>query len=157
MTPTIPVEAELLAAVRHLLPVVAADELARWDRGEVSGSEAVRRLRSLGEVPDAPERNGVVTKVGPTDDKLSQQILAFEVGFPPPDEKAILADCRWTQEHWIDDHLAPYRGTHAVVFNGAVVGSGDDSLQLQLDLARKLNVHPQRLVITYIPRGGGLF
>ena len=28
----------------------------------------------------------------------------------------------------------------------------EDSLQLELDLARKLGVHPQRLVIEYIPR-----
>ena len=75
---------------------------------------------------------------------------------PSLDEKAILADCRWTQEHWIDEHLSPYRGTHVAVFGGEVVGSGDDATRLQLDLARRLNVHPQRVIVTYVPRGGGV-
>jgi hypothetical protein len=84
--------------------------------------------------------------------RLAAELVALERQFPPPDESDILADCRWFQGHLGTGVLAPYRGTHVAVYNGQVVGSGADSLRLGIDLARTLGVHPQRLVIEYVPR-----
>ena len=147
--PTATDVAHLLAAVKGLLPPPAVAEIEAWSRGERSAEDAAGRLRELA--------NGTAAPPGPRLDDLTQELIDFEAQFPPPNEKEIFADCRWIQDHWIDDSLSPYRGTHVAVFNGAVVGSGGDSVRLQLDAARKLNVHPQRLVVVYVPRGGGFF
>jgi hypothetical protein len=114
-----------------------------------------RKVRSIDQaahatahpIPDTDSPS--VTKTLSTEE-LAQQIVALEAGCPPPDEKAILADARWLQERWGQAELAPYRGTHVAVLNGQIVGQAPNSLQLQLDLARKFNVHPQRLVIAYV-------
>jgi hypothetical protein len=82
---------------------------------------------------------------------LARELVELEKQYPPPDEDAIFSDARWLQEHWGTAVLEPYRGTHVAVLNGAVVGHGWDSLQLQLDVARKFNVHPQRFILEYIP------
>jgi hypothetical protein len=87
-------------------------------------------------------------------EELVRELLELEKQFPPPNEDAIFADARWLQEHWGTAVLEPYRGTHVAVLNGAVVGHGWDSLQLQLDVARKFNVHPQRFILEYIPPAG---
>lgn len=138
--------AQLLAAVKSLLPPSAVAELDAWSRGERSAADAAGRLRELSNGRAAPPAANL--------DDLAQELIDFEARFPPPEANAVLADCKWTQDHWIDEQLSPYRGTHVAVFGGLVVGSGDDSLRLQLELAKRLNVHPQRLVITYVPRPG---
>ena len=88
---------------------------------------------------------------GRTDQELAHEIIAFEKQFGPPDQDGFIADARWYEEQWEASAFEPYRGTHIAVFNRAVVGSGWDSLQLQLDVVRKFNVHPQRVIIAYIP------
>jgi hypothetical protein len=87
-----------------------------------------------------------------TMEQFASEITELERQYPPPSEQEVLADCRWFQEHLGSGGLAAYRGTHVVVYKGSVVGSGDDSLRLELSLARELRVHPQRLVIEYVPR-----
>lgn len=87
-------------------------------------------------------------------DRAAAELVAFEKQFPSPDPNAQLADCRWLQDHWGTPTLEPYRGTHVAVFGGRIVGHGDGSIRFQLDLARALNVHPQRLVVAYIDPPG---
>src|SRR5690348_4092919 len=70
----------------------------------------------------------------PSVDVLAKQVVDLEGDYPPPDVEAIKADCRWLQEHWGTELLAPYRGTHVAILNGAIVGSGNNSLQLEIDL-----------------------
>lgn len=92
-------------------------------------------------------------KKPPAAPRPAAELIDLEGQFPPPTEAEIAADCRWIEDHWSTELLAPYRGTHVAVYNGAVVGSADDSLQLEIDLARRFQVHPQRFVIEYIPPG----
>lgn len=84
--------------------------------------------------------------------QLARTLIELEKQFPPPSEEELLDDCRWFQKHSTSNVLAGYRGTHVAIYQGQVVGFGDNSLQLNVDLARQLGVHPQRLVIEYIPR-----
>ena len=109
------------------------------------------------EVPAAvPPSNGAVA-VHPEDRPLEDlvgELIELEKHFPPPDQAAQYADCRWLNDNWGTAALEPYRGTHVVVYNGAVVGSGDNPTRLELDAVRTFNVHPQRLVVEYIPRRG---
>jgi hypothetical protein len=90
----------------------------------------------------------------PPDDtaRAAAELRTFGERFPPPDPGAFLADCRWLQEHWGTPTLEPYRGTHIAILGGQIVGQGDGSLGWELDLARALNVHPQRLLIEYVSR-----
>lgn len=111
--------------------------------------------------PDAtipPATNGAVPHVPsapcPSDEELARQIVEFEKQFPPPDTDAILANARWLEAHWGKPELTQYRGFHVAVFGGAVVGHGLNSLQLQLDVARKYNVHPQSFLVEYVPPAG---
>jgi len=83
-------------------------------------------------------------------DRAVFELIELEKHFPPPDQRAIVADCQWLQDHWGKPVLTAYRGTHVAILNGEVVGHADDSIRLEIDLARKFNVHPQRLVIEYI-------
>lgn len=96
---------------------------------------------------------GTSTEVPSRDfDRLAIQLVELEKQYPPPNEQEQLDDCRWFQQHSTSSVLAGYRGTHVAIYQGQVVGSGDNSLQLNIDLARQLGVHPQRLVIEYLPR-----
>lgn len=104
---------------------------------------------------DSPE-SAASGRPAPSADALARQVVELERHYPPPDLEAIKADCRWLQEHWGTELLAPYRGTHVAVLNGAIIGSGANSLQLELDLSRKFGVHPQRLVIEHIPAPPGV-
>ena len=83
-----------------------------------------------------------------------REIIAFEKQFPPPDRAAISANGQWFLEQLGTDTFVPYRGYCVAVLDQTVVGHGRNSLQLQLDIARKLNVHPQRLIVEYIPNPG---
>src|SRR5262245_43902804 len=104
-----------------------------------------------------PAKNGAlapapVPSVTPrTDADLIREIIELEDQCPPPDTEAIRADARWFQEHWGKPELTQYRGSFVAVFNGAVVGHGDNSHQLRLDTAKKFNVHPCRLIVELIP------
>jgi serine/threonine protein kinase len=85
-------------------------------------------------------------------DRLTREIVEFEKQCSPPDQNAIFADARWFQDHWGKPELTQYRGSFVAVLNGAVVGHGPDALRLQLETAKKFNVHPERFILEYIPR-----
>jgi hypothetical protein len=87
-----------------------------------------------------------------SDEDLAREIVEFEKHFPPPDTNAILSDARWFQDHWDKPELTQFRGNFVAVLNGAVVAHGSNALLLELETAKKLNVHPQRFILEYIPR-----
>ncbi len=85
-----------------------------------------------------------------TYDELAREIIELEKQFPPPEESDIVAEARWLTENW-PALVRKYRGTHIAVLNRAVVGEGPNPLQLQLDVARKFNVHSQRFLVESVP------
>jgi hypothetical protein len=87
-----------------------------------------------------------------SDHDLADELFEFEKQFPPPETNAILADAKWFDDHWGKPELTQYCGSYVAVLNGAVVGHGPNALQLQLDCAKALHVHPQRFILEYIPR-----
>ena len=86
-----------------------------------------------------------------TDEELVREVIELEKRLPLPEYDDILADAKWFQARCNTPEFEPYRGTHIAVLNGAIVGHGWNSLQLQLDVARTFNVHPQRFILEYIP------
>jgi hypothetical protein len=87
----------------------------------------------------------------PIDEELAREIIEFEKGRSVPDLEDIRADARWFEDHWGKPELTQYRGSFVAVLNGAVVGHGPNALLLQLETAKRLNVHPQRFILEYIP------
>ncbi len=128
----------------------AAADAARADiiAEKTLGNAALKPRNSLGLEPSPVTPNHAFG----TFDQLARTLIELEKEFPPPKEGEILSDCRWFQDCIGSSILAEYRGTHVAIYQGEVVGSGDNSLQLNITLSRKLGVHPQRLVIEYIPR-----
>ncbi len=104
----------------------------------------VARIESL-PVPEA------VAAVQREYEALIRETIELEQQFPPPDRDDQIADAKWFQERWGKPEFEPYRGTYVVVLNGSVVACGKDELRLRLDVARRLNVNPQRFIIEYIP------
>ena len=86
-----------------------------------------------------------------TDEELAHEIIEFEKRYPLPEKGDASADAKWFDECLGKPALTRYGGRFVAVLNGAVVGHGANSLQLQLDVAREFNVHPQRFIVEYIP------
>lgn len=90
----------------------------------------------------------------PSYEELARELIELEKPFPPPERAELLADAKWFEERWGKPEFEPYRGMCIAVLNGVIIGTGDDELQLRVDVARRLNVHPARLIIAYIPLRG---
>ncbi len=86
-----------------------------------------------------------------TYEDLARELIELEKQFPLPERGDAIPDAKWFEEHWGKPALTQYGGSFVAVLNGAVVGHGLNSLQLQIDVARKCNVHPQRFIIEYVP------
>lgn len=97
--------------------------------------------------PSPPGRPDVTAE---SPEAVVAEMMEMEARLPAPDPDAIRADCRWLDARWGTEELAPYRGEHVAVLDGAVVGHSADPLALQRDVARARNVHPQRLVVAYV-------
>ena len=87
----------------------------------------------------------------PAYEELARELIELEKQSPLPERGEQLADAKWFEERWGKPAFEPYRGTCIAVLNGAVVGTGDDELQLRLDVARRCNVNPARLIVEFIP------
>jgi hypothetical protein len=96
-----------------------------------------------------PAAQGATTAGHRTDRELAHELIELEKQFDPPERGESVSDARWYEanESVIESQ---YRGMHVAIMNGAVVGYGCNALQLELDLARKYNVHPQRFLIVYV-------
>lgn len=101
-----------------------------------------------GSKPSSTPDSGVTV---PSLDALAAAIVSLEKTSPNLDPVAVSADCLWVHEQW-GRLLAEYRGTHVAVLAGRVVKSGENALQLRLDVARDKKVHPQQVVVEYVPR-----
>lgn len=106
--------------------------------------------------PGSPATDALVpeaqTTPEPTDRELVREIHEFGKQLPPPERGDSREDARWFEEHLGTATFEPYRGNFVAVLNGSVVGHSRHALQLQLDVARKFNVHPHRLIVEYVPR-----
>lgn len=132
-----PVGAVLGATVGYLL---GGDSLiARGDRSETPAATITSSSQE------------VLPVAGRTDEELARELVELEKPFAEPDVNAIRADAKWFDDHGGKPALTQYRGSFVAVLNGAVVGHGANALQLQIDVTRKFNVHPQRFIIEYIP------
>lgn len=98
-------------------------------------------------------QNGTSKSRSRSIESLSEELVEFEKGMPAPDFAAQNADARWIDEHW-QQLLKEFPGTHIAVLDQRVVGHGVNSLELQLNLARQFNIHPERPIIVYIPEPG---
>lgn len=114
------------------------------------------RLVALAADPPANGRPEPPTATPPSDRPV-EQLIAAEKEYPQPVWEDILADARWYQALWKTEAIEQYRGTHVLVYDGAVVANGNDTVRLQIEMARKYNVHPQRFILEYIPRRGEYF
>ena len=91
----------------------------------------------------------------PSETTLEQQRQLRELGaqHPAPTREEVMPDWKWVNarltEHVFDTPY-PVSNKYIAVYNQQIVGSGDDQLQLRLDVARKLGLHPERLVITFV-------
>lgn len=73
--------------------------------------------------------------------------------FPPPTWADVVPEWKWVHGRMADGTLDPkgrYAGLWVVVYNQEVIASGPDPLRLQVDKARELGLHPERLVATYV-------
>jgi hypothetical protein len=80
---------------------------------------------------------------------LVHEIAEFEKQFPPPEKGALISEARWFVAN-ASALFEQYRGSFVAIMNDAVVGHGPNALQLQLDVARKYNVHPQSFLVELI-------
>jgi hypothetical protein len=83
--------------------------------------------------------------------QLVDELIALEDSMPPPDQAAIKADWRWVLEHEESGLFAPYGGQHVAVVDRQIRGAERDSLRLRIDVARRLGIHPARIVHFYVP------
>ena len=80
---------------------------------------------------------------------MAQELFELGKQFPRPEKGDCIPDARW----YIENEAALYKqhlGEHVAILNGAVVGHGWNELQLQLDVARKYHVHPDRILTVYL-------
>ena len=87
----------------------------------------------------------------PSDADLARKLVVLEQHSLPPNEDDFIADAKWLQSQYGTPAFEPYRGTHIAVLKRGIVGHARNSLQLQFDVARKFGVHPQQVLIVYIP------
>jgi hypothetical protein len=107
---------------------------------------------ATGALQDADTATGDTTvPSAPSSDELARALHEFGKCHAPADPDAVLADARWFEAHVGKPELTRYRGEYVVVYDGAVVRHGRDALQVELDAARALNVHPRRLLVEFIP------
>ena len=143
-------------ALRYPAVVVSgSDEVERRERvqekrGIDPKSVAVARIERP-PAPDQPAPEEVTPVTQRTYEDLARELIELEKQFPLPEKGESLADAKWFEERWGKSEFEPYRGMCIAVLNGSVVGQGRNPLQLQLDVARQLKVHPQRFIIEYIP------
>jgi hypothetical protein len=108
------------------------------------------------EAPEVPATDAPADGAKPVAERtyaeLAREIHEFGRQFPMPERGDSRGDARWFEEHLGTPTFEPYRGNFIAVLNESIVGHGRNALQLQLDVARKFNVHPHRLIVEYVPR-----
>jgi hypothetical protein len=67
-----------------------------------------------------------------------------------------LADIRWFECHRNDPQIQDHRGDYVAILNGQVVGAGGDPLKLEVDCAKRFDIHPARLLVEWVDDGRDL-
>lgn len=101
-----------------------------------------------------PAEDGGAAAPARSYEELVDELHELGKKHPAPVPAELEADARWFAARWGRSEFEPYRGSCVAVLNGAVVARGGDEGRLRLELARRLDVHPARLVIAYIPLRG---
>jgi hypothetical protein len=73
--------------------------------------------------------------------------------YPTPTLDDVRPEWLWVQEHAADGSIDPegkYAGLHVAIYQQKVVGADTDPIRLQIRMSRELNVHPERVITTYI-------
>jgi hypothetical protein len=72
---------------------------------------------------------------------------------PTPTDDDIRPEWLWVRDHAADGSIDPegkYWGLHVAVYQQRIVGAGREPIALQVRLARELNIHPERMVVTLL-------
>jgi len=85
-----------------------------------------------------------------TDSLRDARLRELAALYPPPVIAEWLADRSWLNEQMNDGALAAHYGKVVAVYNRAVVGVGDNYLDMLLELSPKFGVHPERIVALYL-------
>jgi hypothetical protein len=98
--------------------------------------------------------------MNPTEPTVSEECRALwaewhelAARYPTPTLDDARADYLWIHEHAGDGSIDPegkYWGLHIAIFQQKVVGAGPDPIRLQIQMSRKLNIHPARAITTYL-------
>ena len=83
-------------------------------------------------------------------DAAARALVEMERRYPPPDMDQVRADWLWVVEQTPTGEFDRYRGLTVAVHRGQVLGASDQPLHLELEVARRLKVHPAQLVMAYI-------
>ncbi len=92
------------------------------------------------------------TDESPTSAELHAQLRELGERYPHPTWEDVLPDWKWVHAWGADPSLPPERPQKdcwVAVLNGRIVGMGPDPVVLRLAKARELDVHPERLVLSY--------
>lgn len=79
------------------------------------------------------------------------ELKTLETGCPIPTWAEVMADWEWLHDEQAAGRFDPeykYGGLCVAVYDRRVVGTDTDRLQLRINAARELGIHPERLVIT---------
>lgn len=79
------------------------------------------------------------------------ELKELEAEYPVPTLAEVMADWKWLRDGASAGTFDPeykYGGRAVAIYNGEVVGTGIDWLQLRIDMARRFGLHPERFVIT---------
>jgi hypothetical protein len=90
----------------------------------------------------------------PTTGELTAQLRELEKQFSAPTWEEVMPEWKWVHTWLADPSLPPARprlDCWVAVLDQQIVGTGLDPLALRLEKARELSVHPERLVVTYVP------
>ncbi len=126
-----------------LAGVVPSMTHKRLAREMVQRALAGRQLRNRVEVRK--------TKGGePTFEELSAERQAIKARMVEPTDDEVKDEWRWIMSQYPLGTWGPYTGTHVAVLNQQIIGADRNSLRLDVLMALRHNVHPDRLVVTYI-------
>jgi hypothetical protein len=91
-----------------------------------------------------------------TFEELRRELEAYGQNYPVPDWKDGLPDFRWFQAHRYDPEIQAHRGDYVAIFDGKVIGADENSLKLELECAKRLQVHPARIRVEWVDDGRDL-
>lgn len=81
---------------------------------------------------------------------VARALVEMESQYSPPNMDQVRADWLWVVEQTPKKEFDRYRGLTVAVYRGQVLGASVLPNHLELEVARRLKVHPAQLVMAYI-------